>query len=157
MLLLSVESLDAELVKSLVGLGLLLGIGLRLLARGQAQRDLPKAVSVAVFSLSGLLQGLIAMGGPPLVLWLTTRKLSAQQARAFTMTLFLFNAPVQVLLLLVLSRTLNLETLLLALLITPLIYLGTRVGLSLGDRFSKALLNNIALAVLLVIALRAIL
>lgn len=156
LLLLSVESLDTETVKRLVGLGVLLGVGLRTLARSSATRELPTAVSAAVFGLSGVLQGLVAMGGPPLVLWMTTREFRANQARAFTMTLFLLNAPVQVLLLLLLSQTMTLDALLMALILSPVIYLGTLIGVRIGDRFSKPLLNRVALIVLAVIATNAI-
>ena len=156
LLLLSVESLDTDTVKRLVGMGVLLGAGLRILARRETLREPPTALSVAVFGLSGVLQGLVAMGGPPLVLWMTTRDFRAKQARAFTLTLFLLNAPVQVLLLLVLSKTMTLDVLMMALLLTPVIYLGTSIGVHIGDRFSKPLLNRAALIVLAVIAANAV-
>ena len=156
-LLLNAESMDADSVKRLVGCGVLLGGVMRLLARGQHSRDLPLPVSVAAFSISGTLQGLVAMGGPPLVLWMTTRSFQAKQARAFTMTLFLLNAPLQALLLLFLSRTMSLDTLGMALLLTPLIFIGTSIGVRIGNRFSKARLNAIALALLAIIAVNAIL
>ena len=155
-LLLSVENMNTDEVKRLVGLGVLLGVVIRILSRELAQRDLPLPVSLAAFSISGVLQGLIAMGGPPLVLWMTTRDFQAKQARAFTLTLFLLNAPVQVLLLVFLSQTMSLDILLIALIITPLIYLGSAIGVRIGDRFSKPLLNRAALIVLIVIALNAI-
>lgn len=157
LLLLSVESLETDAIKRMVGLGVLLGVGLRSLASNRAARELPIAVSAIAFGLSGVLQGLVAMGGPPLVLWMTTREFRANQARAFTMTLFLLNAPVQVLLLLFLSQTMTLNVLLMALMLTPVIYLGTLIGVHIGDRFSKPLLNRAALFVLAVIATNAIL
>jgi hypothetical protein len=156
LLLLSVESLDTSAVKRLAGLGVLLGVGLRSLARSQTVRELPMALSAAAFALSGVLQGLVAMGGPPLVLWMTTRDFRANQARAFTMTLFLLNAPLQVLLLLFLSQTMTVDVLLLALILTPVIYVGTIIGMRIGDRFSKPMLNRVALIVLVVIATNAI-
>ena len=156
-LLLSIESMDAELVKRLAGFGVLLGVAIRALAREKAERQLPLAVSAATFGLSGILQGLVAMGGPPLVLWLTTRNYRAQQARVFTLSLFVFNAPLQVFLLLILSQTMSVDVLLMALILTPVIYLGTTIGVRVGDRLSKPLLNRVALGVLLVIALNAIL
>ena len=155
-LLLNVEAMDTAGVKRLVGVAVLLGVIARALAGRAAQREWPKAASIAAFGLSGVLQGLVAMGGPPLVLWMTTRDLRAQEARAFTMTLFLLNAPVQVALLLFLSQTMSLEVILMALAVSPLIYIGTTIGLRIGDRFSKELLNRAALAVLVVIALNAI-
>lgn len=156
LLLLSVESLDTGTVKRLVGLGVLLGVGLRSLARSETVRELPIALSAVAFGLSGVLQGLVAMGGPPLVLWMTTREFRANQARAFTLTLFLLNAPLQVLLLLFLSKTMTVDVLLLALILTPVIYAGTMIGVRIGDRFSKQLLNRVALIVLVVIAVNAI-
>ena len=155
-LLLNVETMDAVTVKRLVGCGVLLGVVMRMLARGGNSRDLPLPVSIAAFSLSGVLQGLVAMGGPPLVLWMTTRSFRAHQARAFTMTLFLLNAPLQVLLLLLLSQTMSLEVLGAALLLTPLIFVGTLIGVRIGNRFSKPHLNIAALSVLVIIALNAI-
>ncbi len=155
-LLLSVETLNTEDVKRVVGLGVLLGALLRIWARNMTVRDLPAAVSVATFALSGLLQGLVAMGGPPMVLWMTTREWRAHQARAFTLALFLLNAPLQVLLLLFLSDTLSVEALLMALALTPVIFLGTTIGLRLGNRFSKPWLNRVAVGLLLLIAFKAI-
>ena len=115
LLLLNVETMDTVGVKRLVGIGVLLGVILRVAAWKIAQREWSRSAAIAAFSLSGLLQGLVAMGGPPLVLWMTTRDFQAKQARAFTLTLFLFNAPVQVLLLLLLSQTMNLDVILMAL------------------------------------------
>lgn len=155
LLLLNVETMDAAAVKRLVGIGVLLGVMARVAAGKIAQREWSGAATIAAFGLSGVLQGLVAMGGPPLVLWLTTRDFQPRQARAFTMTLFLFNAPVQVLLLLFLSQSMSLEVILMALALAPLIYIGTTIGVRIGDRFSKPLLNRVALTVLVVIALNA--
>lgn len=157
LLLLFAEDVNSSDVKPLVGIGVLIGVAIRALARHGAGRDLPMPVSIATFAASGVLQGMVAMGGPPLVLWLTTRNFRARQARAFTVTLFLLNAPVQVLLLLFLSQTMSLEVVLVALLLSPLIYLGTIIGVRIGDRFSKQLLNQLALSVLVVIAIKALL
>ncbi|MCY4536955.1 MAG: sulfite exporter TauE/SafE family protein [Chloroflexi bacterium] len=155
-LLLLVEDVNGADVKPLVGIGVLIGVAVRLAAPQQLKRNLPLPLSVAAFAVSGVLQGLVAMGGPPLVLWMTTRDFRARQARAFTMTLFLLNAPVQVLLLLFFSRTMSVDVVATALLLSPLIYLGTTIGVRAGNRINKLLLNRLALAVLIVIAFNAI-
>ena len=154
--MLSIENLDVEVIKRLVGTVILIGVVVRKFGGGKAARDLPLAVSVATFGISGFLAGLVGTGGSPLVLWMTTRKFSAHQARAFLLTLFLINAPVQVLLLLFLSQTMSLDVALLALALTPLIYLGTTIGVGIGDQFSKPLLDNVSMGILVVIALNAI-
>lgn len=155
-LLLLVEDVNGSDVKPLVGIGVLIGVAVRLAAPQQLKRDLPLPLSVSAFAVSGVLQGLVAMGGPPLVLWMTTRDFRARQARAFTMTLFLLNAPIQVLLLLFLSRTMSVDVVATALLLSPLIYLGTTIGVRAGNHINKLLLNRLALAVLVVIAVNAI-
>ena len=157
LLLLNVEAMDTVGVKRLAGVGVLLGVIARLLAGKASRREWSRSAAITAFSVSGVLQGLVAMGGPPLVLWMTTRDFRTQEARAFTMTLFLFNTPVQVLLLLFLSQTMSLDVILMAVALSPLIYIGAKIGLRIGDGFSKQLLNRAALAVLVVIALNAIL
>lgn len=156
LLLVNIEAMDAAAVKRLVGMGVLLGVIARVIASKALRRDWHPAASVAAFGLSGFLQGLVAMGGPPLVLWMTTREYSTREARAFTMSLFLINTPVQVLLLLFLSQTMSLDVILMAFALSPLIAIGTTIGLRLGDRFSKPMLNRAALTVLVVIAMNAI-
>ena len=154
--LLLAEGLGSADIKPLVGGFVLLGVIIRVLAGRGALRELPKALSIITFAISGILQGLVAMGGPPLVLWMTTRDFRAHQARAFTMTLFLLNAPLQILLLLVFSRTMSAEVILMSLLLSPLIVSGATIGVRIGNRFGKQLLNQLALAALVIIALNAI-
>lgn len=156
LILLSFENMDTEQVKRLVGIAILIALAIRAIPRQKEKRELPLPVSIGTFTISGILQGMVAMGGPPVVLWTTTRDYDAKQARAFIMTLFLLNAPVQVLLLLLLSDNMSVEVLLLALMLSPLIFLGTTLGVKVGNRFSKTLLNRLAMAVLLIIALNSI-
>ena len=156
LLLRSVENMDSQLVKQLVGACVLLGVLIRTLGGRRAKGEWPLPVSIAAFSISGILAGLVGTGGSPLVLWVTSRDFSAKQARAFTMTLLPLNAPVQILLMLLLTQTMTPDVILLALVTTPLIYFGTTIGVRLGNRFGKPLLNQLALAVLVVIAINAI-
>ena len=93
LILLLAEDAQGADIKPLVGIGVLIGVGIRALARRGIGHDLPLVLSIGTFAISGILQGLVAMGGPPLVLWMTARDFKARQARAFTVTLFLLNAP----------------------------------------------------------------
>lgn len=157
LLLIYVDSLDPERVKQIVGIVMLIGIGVRLLARGQRQRQLPTWVTISTFSISGILQGAVAMGGPPVILWMTTRDFTAKQARAFTLTLFCLGAPVTLFVLVLLSDAVTLSTLLIPILLIPILFLGTSIGVRVGNNFSKPTLNWVALAVLMIIALQVIL
>lgn len=156
LILVSVETLNTDVVRRVVGVALLVAISIRLLAQLRPIQRIPLPLSIGVFTLSGLLQGLVTMGGPPIVLWMTAKDFTAKQARAFTLSLFLLNAPVQILLLYLLSDSMNGEVLLIGLALSPLIIIGSTMGVRIGNRFSKPTLNIVAMAVLAIIALNAI-
>ena len=156
MLLRSSESLDSELVKQLVGVVILLGVLIRTVGGRRAKGEWPKPVTIAAFSISGILAGSIGTGGSPIVLWVTSHDFPAKQARAFTMTLLLINAPIQILLMLLLTQTLTSDVFLVALSLTPVIYVGSEIGVRIGDRFSKPTLNKVELFVLVLVSLIAI-
>ena len=73
LILLLAEDAQGADIKPLVGIGVLIGVGIRALARRGIGHDLPLVLSIGTFAISGILQGLVAMGGPPLVLWMTAR------------------------------------------------------------------------------------
>ena len=156
LLLRSVENMDAELVKRMVGAVVLLGVLIRTVGGRRAKGEWPMPVSIAAFGVSGILAGLVGTGGSPIVLWVTSHDFPAKQARAFTMVLLLLNAPVQILLMLLLTETMTSDVFLLALVLTPVIYLGTEIGIRIGNRFSKPTLNKVELVILSLVALIAI-
>ena len=90
------------------------------------------------------------------MLWVTSHEFPAKQARAFTMTPLLINAPIQIALMLLLTQTMAADIFLLAGLLTPVIYLGTEIGVRIGNRFDKPTLNKIELVVLALVSLVAI-
>lgn len=156
LILVSVEMLDTDHVRRIVGIMLLVSIAIRLLAQTRSIQHIPMPVSIGMFALSGFLQGMISMGGPPVVLWMTAKDFTSQQARAFTQTLSLFGAPVQIVLLILLAHSITPTILLLSFLLAPVMILGLSVGIQIGNRFSKPVLNVLALGVLVVIAVNAI-
>jgi len=156
LILLTFEDMDTEQVKRLVGIAILIALAIRAIPRQKQKQSLPLPVTIGTFSISGILQGIVAMGGPPVVLWVTTRDYTAQQARSFIMTLFLLNAPIQISLLLLLSDNMNLTVILTALILSPLIFIGSNMGIRVGNHFSKPMLNRLAMGVLLIIALNSI-
>ena len=156
-ILLTVENFNRSQVKRIVGVIVLLSVLIRIFARVKPMSRIPTIVSIATFSISGILQGAVSMGGPPIVLWMTARDFTSQTARAFTLTLFLLNAPVQVLLLYWLSDNMNNSVILMAFLLSPIIFIGSLLGIRIGNQFSKDTLNKAAIILLLVISASAIL
>ncbi len=115
-----------------------------------------KACFNRAFSISGILAGSVGTGGSPIALWVPSHEFPAKQARAFTMTLLLINAPIQILLMLLLTQTMTAEIFLLAGIMTPVIYLGAEIGVRIGNRFDKPMLTRIELFVLALVWLVAI-
>ncbi|MFA6929522.1 MAG: TSUP family transporter [Lentisphaeria bacterium] len=105
---------------------------------------------------SGLLSGICGMGGPPLVLWVMAHDWNNQKSRAFLFATFAAAVPVQIALMgLNFGRSI-LGSIALGLLMLPLIYLGSSIGLPIGNRMSKERLRKVAYAVLLIIGISAI-
>jgi len=112
---------------------------------------------VVAFSLSGVLQGVAAVGGPPLVLWVMAHRWSNRQTRAFLFSTFLLTMPYQLLYLYVHFGPGLLPTMVTGLLFSPLVALGSLTGIRLGNTLPKPLLRKLAYAALLLMAALSIL
>lgn len=82
-------------IKQVVGCAVLLAVGLMLLVRPKPKQHVPATATVAAGGSSGLLAGLVGMGGPPLVLWTALHPWSTRRSRAFLWASFLLVAPPQ--------------------------------------------------------------
>ena len=111
---------------------------------------------ILAFSGSGIMQGVAAMGGPPAVLWVMAHQWTNRQTRAFLLTLFLMVAPMQLALLYLTARSDIARALLIGLILSPLVALGSYIGVRLGDLIAMQALRQIALAILLLTALLSI-
>ena len=108
------------------------------------------------FASSGVLAGLFAMGGPPLVLWSLAHNWSAAKTRGFLFATFTLAIPVQIVLLFVTFGRSLLPHFGLALLLLPALVTGSLVGIPLGNRLRKGPLTALAYAVLLAIGVSCI-
>lgn len=104
---------------------------------------------------SGFLQGLVGMGGPPLVLWVMSLRWSARRTRAFLFGLYVICVPVNLVgLYLVFGRPVA-EAVLAGLLACPATIGGSMLGLRLGERLPKPRLRAVAFGLLVLIGLRS--
>jgi len=131
-------------------------VALQLLYRPAPRPKLHWAWGGLAFISSGVLAGLCGMGGPPLVIWVMAHDWSNPKSRAFLFATFTAAIPIQLVLLGISFGRSILESFLLAVLLTPVVYLGSAVGLSIGRRISKERLRYLAYAVLLIIGISAI-
>jgi uncharacterized membrane protein YfcA len=114
---------------------------------------LPFIWDLLAFALSGVMLGMIAMGGPPVVLWLMAHDWGARKTRAFMAALFLLAAPVQVALLWWKLGAEVADAFLCGLGMSPLVVAGSLLGIRLGNRLDRQRLRRAILLFLFLTAL----
>ncbi len=105
------------------------------------------------FTASGLLTGVCGMGGPPLVLWALAHKWSSERTRGFLFAVFATAIPLQIVLLCLIFGEGISKNVVMGIMFVPVVYLGTVVGLPLGNRLSKEELRRIVSVILLIFGL----
>ena len=109
------------------------------------------------FTLAGFLLGFCGMGGPPMVLWVMAHDWPMRRGRAFLFFLFSTSMIPQGLCLVLLFGTEILWSMAIGAVATPLLFVGTLLGLRLAGYFSEQLLRRASAAILVLIGLSAIL
>jgi len=137
-----VNTLDAGTVKQIVGGLLLLILATQRWVRIAPREHLGWGWDLLAFGLSGIMLGMIAMGGPPVVLWLMAHDWSALRTRAFMAALFLLAAPVQLALLWWKLGEEVADSFALGFWMIPLVVAGSLVGIRLGNRLDKERLRK---------------
>ncbi|WP_457606525.1 sulfite exporter TauE/SafE family protein [Nitratifractor sp.] len=156
-LLYLVNRLDPLHVKQIVGAVLLLILASQHWIRIEPRERLPLGWDLLAFGLSGVMLGMIAMGGPPVVLWLMAHDWSALKSRAFMSALFLLAAPVQLALLYWKLGAEVSASFLLGLWMVPLVVAGSLLGIRLGNRLDRERLRKLILFFLFLTGLVSIL
>jgi uncharacterized membrane protein YfcA len=148
-----VNTFQPTQVKQIVGALLLLILAMQTGVRIAPRERLPLFWDLLAFALSGVMLGMIAMGGPPVVLWLMAHDWGARKTRAFMAALFLLVAPVQVALLWWKLGTEVADAFLWGLGMTPLVVAGSLLGIRLGNRLDRQRLRRAILLFLFLTAL----
>ena len=151
------DAQDPDVVKQVVGLLVLISLAITILGRVEPRESLHKGWGVLAFSASGFLQGIAAVGGPPLVLWVMAHKWSNEETRSFLFACFLLSIPFQIAIIWATFGDQILGPLGTGLLLSPLVALGSAWGVRLGNQISKPLLRTISYAILALAALFSVL
>lgn len=156
-LLYLINSFNPGTVKQFVGAMLLLILAAQRWIHVTPKERLHPAWDLLAFGLSGIMLGVLAMGGPPVVLWLMAHDWSALKTRAFMVALFLMAAPVQLGLLYWKLGDEVADFFLYGLLMTPLVIAGSLAGIRLGNRLDKERLRRLILFFLFLTGLASLL
>lgn len=150
-----IDSAARGQVKQLVGAAILLMVLLRLL--WTVPEKVPsKWWQVPSFLLSGYLVGLIGMGGPPLVLWVTAQRWEPRSTRSFLIAVFLFTLPPNLWLLVHMVGPELVSSIMRGFLFGPLVIAGALLGVWLGDKLSREQLTRLAYGILALLGLASL-
>jgi uncharacterized membrane protein YfcA len=155
-ILLHIDMLSREEIKQIVGGVLLVVLLLRVCVKVTPREHIHPLWGWIAFSASGILNGMVGMGGPPLVLWLMAHGWSNREFRAFTQTVFALGIPFQLAVLAWMSPVSMAHDMGLAVFYIPFVLLAGWGGIRLGHFFSKELLRRLALALLFGTAFMAV-
>ncbi len=85
----TMESLPVETIRQIVGGVVLLATVSIMMIRPTPQASIHPVWGCLAFPLSGFFQGLVGMGGPPIVFWLQAHDWDGRQMRGFLFAMFL--------------------------------------------------------------------
>jgi len=155
-LLYFVNGQDTVIIKQFVGVVLLLILFADIFISFSVEKRLPYIWTIFAFGLSGLMLGMLGMGGPPVVLWLMAHDWSARRSRAFITTLFLMASPIQIALLYYKLDSSITDMFFWGIVATPIVIIAALIGSKIGDSFDKKKLRKMVMFFLFLTAILSI-
>ncbi len=149
-------SIGQENIKLTVG-GVLLGVlVLQNTLRPKPRDHVHSGWTVFAGLTSGLLAGVVGMGGPPLVLWLMAHRWPNEKYRSFLWAQFLVLMPIALCILIYKFGTSILTGMATGFICTPFIILAATLGARTGTKLSIERLRLIAYVLLYILAISSI-
>jgi len=148
--------LSTNEIRLVVGCILCCMVGIQFTGRKRPAETVHWIWGGLAFTTSGLLSGICGMGGPPLVLWALAHDWPVRKIRGFLFAVYAASIPAQVVLLYLMFGSSILRSSVVALLLSPAVFLGVVIGLPLGNRMPKRILRKIVYMILLAIGLNSI-
>jgi uncharacterized membrane protein YfcA len=145
-----------QLIRQLVGVLILLAVIARFVIRPRPRAAVAPALGYLSGLASGFLAALVGMGGPPQAFFALAHDWTVAKLRTYLWTQFALSAPVLLVLLLLRWKSSALEGFEVGLLSTPLVWLGSWIGLRLTRSWNRASLERAALLLLLAIGISAV-
>jgi uncharacterized membrane protein YfcA len=150
-------NLPQDRIKQVIGIVILAAVIVQRAWHVHSREHVAPVWTVTAFLSSGLLAGMFAMGGPPLVLWVMAHRWTAQDSRAVLLACFMLALVPHMPLMYARFGSEVLMPFAIGLAYSPLIMLSAWLGVGFGNRFSKDQLRLVTTVLLVVIALRSIL
>lgn len=142
-----------EEMKIFIGAIVLFTVILLLVCRIKPQKSIPKWATGTAFGISGFMQGLVGMAGPPTVLWVMALDWDSKKTRSFLLFTLLAAIPVQLTSLYWTHSASFTAACMKGLVAIPVVVVGVIVGVRIGGFISKPKLRMISYGILIVNAL----
>ncbi|WP_020590897.1 TSUP family transporter [Kiloniella laminariae] len=150
------STIDKSQIEQLVGALIFLIVLTQIIIRPAPQQNLHAFWTWLAFSASGFIAGMIAVGGPPIVLWVMAHEWTNRQIRSFLFASFLTTVPVNAVVLYLVLGDEILTPMFYGLAFSPLIALGSHLGVKIGHAFSTERLRSIAFGILAISSVSSI-
>ena len=151
-----VDGQGLGLVKQIVGGGLLAVVVLIVAVKPEPRARVARGWTPTAGLSSGVLSGMIGMGGPPMVLWVMAHDWSAQRSRVFMWLMFLQLMPLQLAAMGWRFGGPVGQGVVAGLVTTPLLVAAGMAGTRAGQHWSRARLRTVTLAMLVGLAVASI-
>ena len=143
-------------IKAVIGGIILVTLFVQWKFRIQPRDHIAMPWTIVAGSISGVLVGLIGMGGPPVALWIMGHNWTARQQRATMFITMVATLPINLVLIwLSFGEQIN-QSIVLSLICLPIIIVGATIGMKLGNRLTSRHLRKLVFGVLLVLAVSSL-
>ncbi len=150
------ELVSVETLKQIVG-GIVLLVTLSVCFIQPTPRpQLPKGWAFLAFPISGFLQGMVGMGGPPMVMWVQAHDWDTKRIRGFLFTMYLISIIPTYGLLAWRFGERVIEPSVITLALLPIMLLATHIGLRAGTRLGSKRLRQVTIVILIITGLAAV-
>ena len=143
-------------VKQVVGAALLLVVVAQWALRVRPQQYVHPGWTVLAGTISGIMAGMLGMGGPALMLWVMAHRWSGKRARLFMWLTFVQITPFNIAMLYYRFGDVIWDGVLIGVATTPIGLVGAKIGIVLGDGLSRQRLRNVVYIMLILIAIASI-
>ena len=138
-------------IRQFVGGAVLTATLSTILFRPKPKEELSPIWAWIAFPVSGFFQGLVGMGGPPMVFWVTAHDWSARKIRGFLFSMYLISLPPAFLVMFAFFGERLYQPALIAAASIPILLLATSLGLKFGNWLGRRRLRRVTLALLILV------
>ncbi len=143
------ERWSPSAIKQMIGACLLLIVGVQIWFRPTPRAHLHRGWTWLAGTVSGLMAGLVGMGGPAVVLWVVAHDWDSKKSRTLMWCTFSILVPWQIAVAYHRFGMPVLRSALIGVAYIPVVFIATSIGTQLGNRMSPANLRKIAYVILI--------